>query len=115
MRFKYKKVFSKSKPFSRMANAIKTLTTPIFAILLFCGAQLAPAGLLSIRSVELQEKVTYLASSELKGRGDGSPELRLAADYIAAGFRKNGVKPAGENDSYFQNFRMFRAQLGSGN
>jgi len=112
MRFKYKKVFLKSKGFSRTAVV---MTLPLIAFLLFCGAQLAPAGLLSIRSAELQEKVTYLASNELKGRGDGSPELRLAADYIAASFRRNGVKPAGDGGSYFQTFPMFRSQLGPGN
>jgi hypothetical protein len=113
MRFKYKKVFSKSKGFSTIATAMKRVSLSFFFGLLFCYAQ--TPGLLSIRSDELQEKVTYLASSELKGRGDGSPELRIAADYIAAGFRKNGVKPVGDGGNYFQNFRMFRAQLGTGN
>ena len=72
-------------------------------------------GLASIRADELREKVTYLASNELKGRGNGSPELRLAAEYIADVFKKNGVKPAGDSGTYFQNFRMFTARLGAGN
>jgi hypothetical protein len=115
MRFKYKKVFSKSKGFSTFLATVKRLFVPLFAGVLFCTAQAPTPGLLSIRSGELQEKVSYLASKEMKGRGDGSPELRLAANYIAAAFKKNGVKPAGDNGTYFQSFRMFRAQLGSGN
>jgi len=50
--------------------------------------------------------VSYLASDELKGRGDGSPELETAADYIANQFRKAGLKPAGDNDTYFQKFEI---------
>jgi hypothetical protein len=71
--------------------------------------------LLSIRADELREKVAYLASKEMKGRGNGSPELRLAAEYIANVFKKNGVKAAGDGGTYFQNFRMFTARLGTGN
>jgi hypothetical protein len=94
---------------------MKSIALSFVVGLLFCYAQTPSAGLQSIRSSDLQEKVTYLASSELKGRGDGSPELRIAADYIAAAFKKNGVKPIGDNGTYFQNFRMFRSQLGPGN
>jgi hypothetical protein len=38
--------------------------------------------------------------------------LRIAAEHIADAFRKNGVKPAGDGGSYFQNFQMFTARLG---
>src|SRR6266446_10272535 len=48
--------------------------------------------------------VTYLASDELKGRGDGSPELDRAADYIAEQFRLAGLSPAGDANTYFQGF-----------
>jgi len=48
--------------------------------------------------------VTYLASDALKGRGNGSPELDQAADYIAEQFRKAGLQPAGDGGMYFQNF-----------
>jgi Peptidase family M28/PA domain len=83
--------------------------------ILTAAAQTPQRGLLSIHADELREKVTYLASKEMKGRGDGAPELRLAADYIAGMFRKNGIKPAGDAGTYYQNFRMFTARLGSGN
>jgi hypothetical protein len=62
------------------------------------------------------EDVTYLASDEMKGRGDGSPELDKAADYVADGFRKAGLKPAGDNNSYFQTFEITTgAELGEKN
>src|SRR6266446_10288337 len=46
--------------------------------------------------------VTYLASDEMKGRGDGSPELDRAADYIAGQFRLAGLSPAGDANGYFR-------------
>ena len=52
------------------------------------------------------EQVKYLASDEMKGRGDGSPELDKAADYIAAQFRLWGLRPMGDNNSYFQHFEI---------
>src|SRR5258708_5190275 len=54
--------------------------------------------------IRYMKDVTYLASDELKGRGDGSPELDRAADYIAEQFRLAGLSPAGEANSYFQGF-----------
>jgi hypothetical protein len=116
MRFKYKNVFSKSKGFSA-AGTLKNIVA-IFASLFFllsAAGQSPQRGLLSIRADELREKVSYLASTEMKGRGNGSPELRLAAEYIAGVFKKNGIKPAGDDGTYFQNFRMFTARLGKSN
>ena len=60
--------------------------------------------------------VKYLASDELKGRGDGTPELDQAADYIAQHFRQFGLKPAGDGGTYLQHFLMTTgAVLGSKN
>jgi hypothetical protein len=52
------------------------------------------------------DHVKFLASDALKGRGDGSPELDKAADYIAAQFRLWGLRPMGDNDSFFQKFEI---------
>jgi hypothetical protein len=90
--------------------------TGLFILVMFAlsaGAQSPQTGIVAIREADLREEVSYLASRELKGRGDGSPELRIAAEHIAEAFRKNGVKPAGDAGSYFQNFEMFTARFGS--
>jgi aminopeptidase YwaD len=59
------------------------------------------------------EHVKYLASDELKGRGNGTPELDKAADYIASQFRLWGLRPMGDNNTYFQNFQITTgAQIG---
>src|SRR5215831_5696611 len=60
--------------------------------------------------------VKYLAGDELKGRGDGSPELNKAADYIASQFRILGLRPMGGDNTYFQKFELTTgAQIGSQN
>src|SRR5687768_17438579 len=52
------------------------------------------------------EHIKFLASDALEGRGNGSPGLDIAADYIARQFREAGVEPAGEAGTYFQRFDM---------
>src|SRR5215468_3230826 len=60
------------------------------------------------------DHVKYLASDRMKGRGDGSPELDKAADYIASQFRLWGLRPMGDNNTYFQNFEITTgAEIGS--
>jgi hypothetical protein len=55
---------------------------------------------------ELLEPIKYLASDQLKGRGDGTAELDKAARYLAAHFRKFGLKPGGDKGSYLQHFTL---------
>src|SRR6195256_2500318 len=64
----------------------------------------APQSISELSSDRYMKDVTYLASDELKGRGDGSPELDKAADYIAEQFRLAGLSPAGDGNTYFQGF-----------
>ena len=52
------------------------------------------------------DNVTYLASDEMKGRGNGSPELNRASDYIASEFRLWGLRPMGDNGTFFQSFEI---------
>jgi hypothetical protein len=50
--------------------------------------------------------VKYLAGDELQGRGNGTPGLEKAAEYIAAQFKAAGLQPAGDGESYFQKFTL---------
>jgi hypothetical protein len=52
----------------------------------------------------LLQDLKYLTSDECEGRGVGTKGINLAADYIARGFSQAGLKPAGDNGTYFQNF-----------
>lgn len=52
----------------------------------------------------MKKDIFFLASDECEGRGVGTLGLDLAAYYIAAQFKKAGLKPGGANGSYFQPF-----------
>src|SRR5258708_7664010 len=57
----------------------------------------------------LRAHVAFLASDKLRGRGNGTPGLEAAADYIAARFKEAGLKPAGTN-GFFQPASMIMVQ-----
>ncbi len=59
--------------------------------------------------------IKYLASPEMRGRESGSPELEKAAQYIAAQFKADGLKPV-DGKSYLQAFEVTTsAKPGKGN
>lgn len=56
-----------------------------------------------ITSDEIKAHLQFLASDNLKGRFSGSPEEKIAANYIKEDFERHGLKPAFA-ESYFQEF-----------
>jgi len=78
---------------------------PAILLLVFTVATLHATLPLSELSAERYlQHVSFLASDQLKGRGNGSPELERAAEYIASQFRSYGLEPGSDNRSYFQKF-----------
>jgi hypothetical protein len=61
------------------------------------------AALERITAASLSGHLSFLASDLLEGRDTPSRGLDIAAEYIAAQFRRAGLEPAG-NDGYFQSF-----------
>ncbi len=62
----------------------------------------APANISSrLTANDLRADVSFLASDTLQGRGTPSPGLDVAAEFVASGFRRAGLDPAGD-DGYFQ-------------
>ena len=55
--------------------------------------------------------VQYLASDKLQGRAAGSAGHRLAADYVAARFKKAGLEPCGDAGSYLQQVPLVNKRL----
>jgi Zn-dependent M28 family amino/carboxypeptidase len=55
---------------------------------------------------KIRAHVKYLASDDLEGRGMNQKGGDMAAEYIAAQFKSFGLKPAGENGTYFQQVPM---------
>src|SRR5262249_59123461 len=56
----------------------------------------------SIDAERIRATVKYLSDDALEGRGTGQRGGDLAADWIAAQFKKHGLLPAGDNGTYFQ-------------
>jgi len=63
------------------------------------GAQRRALAVIS--ALSLQAHLSFLSADPLEGRGSGSTGLDVAAEYIAAQFRRAGLKPAGD-DGFFQ-------------
>jgi Tol biopolymer transport system component len=57
-----------------------------------------------ITAEDLRAEVGYLASDALEGRMTGSKGGRLAAEFIAENLRKAGLKPLGDQGTFFQSF-----------
>jgi len=68
----------------------------------------------TIRKEDLRADLFFLASDEMRGRLTDTAENRLAAEWIRSRFERLGLKPAAGN-SYFQNYNLMTATLGSDN
>jgi len=73
------------------------------------------AGQESITGEDLLHHVRFLASDEMKGRETFTSEQLVAARYIVNEFEKYKLKPFGETQSYYQNFGLKYAEVGSPN
>lgn len=73
----------------------------------------ARGGRDSIQEPAVKEWLTYLASDELQGRATYTEGLGLAAAYIAQHLEEWGVKPAGDNGTYFQTVKVLGVRTNS--
>jgi hypothetical protein len=84
-------------------NFARSLALAVLSVAV-AAAQTAPAaGQIAERVTPnaLKADVSFLASDALQGRGTPSPGQEIAAEYIAAQFRRAGLEPVGD-DGYFQ-------------
>ncbi|MBL6444742.1 M28 family peptidase [Fulvivirga sp. 29W222] len=66
----------------------------------------------TVKTEDIKSHIFYLASDELKGREVGTPGIDKAAEYIAAEFKKHGVKPVpGADNGYFQEVVLKQTSL----
>jgi Zn-dependent M28 family amino/carboxypeptidase len=66
----------------------------------------AIAALQKIDPEHIRANVRFLSHDLLEGRGTGQRGGDIAAEYIATQFWLDGLKPAGENGTFFQNVPM---------
>src|SRR5437867_13050209 len=67
------------------------------------------AALDHVSADSLRGHLSFIASDALEGRNTPSRGLDIAAEYIAAQFRRSGLEPVG-NDSYFQTANFLFAE-----
>ncbi len=56
---------------------------------------------------QVYDHITELSSSRYQGRLAGSPGNQLALRYVENYFKQIGLEPAGENNTYYQDFKSF--------
>ena len=76
-----------------------------FLALCFAFSAKAQNGL-HVSGDRIRAHVKYLASDELEGRGVGTRGESLATNYIASQLKAEGLQPAGDNDTFFQQVPM---------
>ncbi|MGA3288526.1 MAG: M20/M25/M40 family metallo-hydrolase [Bacteroidota bacterium] len=64
----------------------------------------AQTGYESIKSMDMKNHLSILASDSLEGRETSYPGQKKAAQYIAGIFKKLNLKPIGDDGTYFQHF-----------
>lgn len=60
---------------------------------------------------EIRANLEHLASDEMMGRGTLTEGEILASDFIAKKLEEYGVKPFGDNGTYFQNFPLIESRF----
>lgn len=82
-------------------------TSSIIFLLIMISTTAFPqgsTGLSEITKENLIKNVSILTSKEFDGRLPGSEGYNKAAQFVATKFRQLGLKPAGDNNGYFQFF-----------
>jgi Zn-dependent M28 family amino/carboxypeptidase len=64
-----------------------------------------------IQPDDLKAELYFLASDDLGGRSMSSIGDQVATDYIASEFMRLGLKPVGDNDTYFQSMDVNTAEV----
>ncbi|WP_411358845.1 M28 family metallopeptidase [Pseudidiomarina salilacus] len=90
--------------------------TVLAAGLAACGGEATSAApqAVSADAQTLRAHLEFLASDALEGRDTGSRGHEIAAQYIASEFKKLGLEPAGDDDTYYQRIRFRRSSLVEG-
>ena len=54
----------------------------------------------------LRQHLTAFADDSMQGRETGTKGLEMAADYLAKQYKQIGLQPVGDENSYFQHFKL---------
>jgi hypothetical protein len=94
-----------------MRPAPRTASATVVAIslsFLIAATHAAPRGASTITAAELRDYLTFIASDEMEGRDTPSRGLDTTAKFLAMELSRLGVKPAGDNGTYFQKIALVK-------
>jgi len=101
-----------TNPITRTRAIINTLVaTALVCTSPVASSQTANRAAELIQPADLKAHLYFLASDDLAGRNITSTEDHIATDYIAAEFMRLGLKPVGDNGTYFQNMNIVSGDL----
>ena len=97
-----------------VSRQVRRVSVMGFAAAMVCGFAIAATRSSAAAKTQtpafegerIRAHVKFLASDLLEGRGTGQRGGDIAAEYIATEFALYGLKPAGDNGTYFQNVPM---------
>jgi hypothetical protein len=72
--------------------------------------QVAEAGKL-ITPAKVLQRISVIADDSMGGRNTPSPGLEKTAQYLADSYKAWGLKPAGDNGTYFQRYPMVKKRI----
>jgi Zn-dependent M28 family amino/carboxypeptidase len=93
-------------PHEEHMNSRHSITCLI--VLLCCLTMASPAPAEETPAERIKATVAYLSSDRLEGRGPGTRGEMLATEYLAEEFKKAGLKPIGEKNTYLQPVPLVR-------
>jgi hypothetical protein len=90
------------------------------AVLLLAAASALPAqapsaavkkAAATITAADIKKRIGIIADDSMLGRDTPSPGLEMTATYVANEFKRFGLKPAGENGTWYQRYKINERQL----
>jgi hypothetical protein len=86
---------------------LATLALPVSSL----SSSSTPAGAEHIAAEQMKGYLSFIASDELEGRDTPSRGLDISAKFLAAILSTKGLKPGGDNGTYFQQMTLTRSKI----
>jgi hypothetical protein len=65
----------------------------------------------TITAADVARRINIIADDSMMGRDTPSPGLEMTAQYVADQFKSFGLKPGGENGTFFQRYEIIQAKF----
>jgi hypothetical protein len=94
--------------------AALAVASPLHAQMAAPSAPAVDLAAATITAPAIAKKVGIIAHDSMEGRDTPSRGLELTAQWVADEFKRAGLKPAGENGTWFQRYPLRRSGLDAG-